>query len=200
MGYLVTSTATNVLILPYMALIEGSGKVKEIYAVRLVQGISGAVACWVTLILSCGLWAAAMVSIAGFIIAFSWLVVTRPALLSYRNSQQTAKLDWKREVWPLQWRVGLSIFSGYLMTQIYTPILFHYQGALAAGQMDLSLTIANMLGILVQSWIAQRVPAMAQAASRKDWSLLDYLFKKDFLISIMVFILVAIVICMLRFF
>jgi hypothetical protein len=52
--------------------------------------------------------------------------------------------------------------------QIYTPILFHYQSANVAGQMGLSLAIANMLGLLAQSWIALRVPTMAMTVGHKD--------------------------------
>jgi O-antigen/teichoic acid export membrane protein len=54
--------------------------------------------------------------------------------------------------------------------------------------MGLSLTIANMLGLLAQSWIARRVPMMAQAAGRKDWVLLDKVFNHDFIVSVFVYI------------
>jgi hypothetical protein len=59
--------------------------------------------------------------------------------------------------------------------------------------MGLSLTIANMLGLLAQSWIARRVPVMAQAAGRQDWGLLDKVFTQDFLVSVSAFICGALV-------
>jgi len=48
-----------------------------------------------------------------------------------------------------------------------------------------------MLGILSQSWIAQRVPAMSQAVVKREWAILDHLFKKDFTQSLVVFVLGA---------
>ena len=102
--------------------------------------------------------------------------------------------------WEWGWRIGLSWLSGYLLTQIYTPILFYYQGAELAGQMGLSLTIANMLGLLALSWITRRVPLMAQAVGRKDWGLLDTVFAKDFIVSTLAFLAGALVLCGLHYF
>ena len=106
--------------------------------------------------------------------------------------------NWRTEVWPLQWRVGFSCLAGYLLTQIYIPILFYAQGAVVAGQMGLSLAIANMLGLLAQSWVTRRGPAMAKAVSQSDWGKLDALFRSAFAISILIFSLGALVLFILH--
>lgn len=195
---LIVVTALSVLVLPYLAIVEGSGQVPEVYRVRLAQGVLGSVACWIVLATGGGLWSTVMVPTMGLAVALIWLITIRPTLLrdSLRNNGR--ELAWRREVWPLQWRIGLSWMCGYLLTQIYTPILFSTQGAIVAGQMGLSLTIANMLGLLAQSWIARRVPAMAQAVGRRDWLSLDKLFKRDFVISAVAYILGALVLCALH--
>ncbi|RKP59075.1 hypothetical protein [Pararobbsia silviterrae] len=175
------ATTAGIPIVPFLAFIEGSGRVKEAYRVRLAQGVAGAICAWLAIALGKGLWAPALPALTGALVGGAWLLARRPGLLaSARSRTHRATLSWRREIWPLQWRIGLSWLSGYLLTQIYTPILFHSQGAVVAGQMGLSLTIANMLGLLAQSWIARRVPAMAQAASRRDWRRLDTLFRHDF--------------------
>ena len=61
--------------------------------------------------------------------------------------------------------------------------------------MGLSLAIANMLGLLAQSWIALRVPVMAQAVGRKDWVFFDHVFKHNFKVSIVVYLLGAALVC-----
>jgi hypothetical protein len=196
---LVTATAINILALPFLALVEGSGCVVEAYGVRLLQGVFGSVACWVVLIYGGGLWAPAMLPTLGFVVVIVWLLFCKSNLLKHALSISNSSIQWSHEIWPLQWRIGLSWLSGYLLTQIYTPILFYYQGAESAGQMGLSLTIANMLGLLAQSWIARRVPVMAQAAGRKDWELLDAVFAKDFMVSMVVFLMGAALLCGLHF-
>ena len=196
---LVTATAINILALPFLAWVEGSGRVAEAYVVRLLQGVFGSIACWGVLICGSGLWAPAMIPALGFVVVLMWLLFYKSTLLKYALTKSDCAIKWSHEIWPLQWRIGLSWLSGYLLTQIYTPILFYYQGAESAGQMGLSLTIANMLGLLAQSWIARRVPVMAQAAGRKDWQHLDAVFAKDFIVSMIAFLMGAALLCGLHF-
>ncbi len=197
---LVIATAINILALPFLALVEGSGRVVEAYGVRLLQGVLGSIGCWVVLSRGGGLLASAMIPAMGFFVALTWLICRQPVLLVNAWRSRNTEIKWLGEIWPLQWRIGLSWLSGYLLTQIYTPILFYYQGAEVAGQMGLSLTIANMLGLLAQSWVARRVPIMAQAAGRKDWRLLDAVFAQDFIVSMLAFIVGALLLCGLHYY
>ena len=186
---LVMITAANMVMLPFFAVVEGSGEIAEVYAVRLIQGIFGSIVCWCVLLLGGGLWATIAIPLVGVAIAVVWLTTQRVGLIHsiYVRSHKLI-FNWKSEIWPLQWRVGVGSTSTFLMSQLSTPILFHYQGAVTAGKMGLSLTIAHMLGIVAQSWIARRVPSMAQAASNKDWGALDQLFRKDFALALLIFI------------
>jgi hypothetical protein len=138
-----------------------------------------------------------MIPLSAFFVAVSWLLMSRPILLRDAFKHGGSHISWSSEVWPLQWRIGLSWLSGYLLTQIYTPILFHYQGAEVAGQMGLSLTLANMLGILAQSWIARRVPSMAQAVSQKNWQVFDQIFRRDFVVSVAFYLLGVLALCLM---
>jgi len=197
---LVIATAVNILALPFLALVEGSGRVGEAYGIRLLQGVFGSIGCWAVLSIGGGLWAPSMIPSIGFLVALAWLIFCRPALLHNAWRMGDSHIHWSHEIWPLQWRIGLSWLSGYFLTQIYTPILFYYQGAEVAGQMGLSLSIANMLGLLAQSWIARRVPVMAQAAGRQDWDLLDKVFAQDFVVSVLAFLGGALMLCGLHFY
>ena len=192
---LLIGTAMNMMILPFFAVVEGSGEVSEVYAIRLLQGFLGSIFCWFVLLNGGDLWAASMMPILGTVVSFLWLYKKRPQLLHLVLSKQPSKkFNWSQEVWPLQWRIGLNWISLFLMSQLCTPILFYYQNSIIAGQMGLSLTIAHMLGLLSQSWFTRRVPYMSQAAAKKEWHILDDLFKKDFMRSMIVFILGAVLV------
>ena len=186
---LAIATTLNIFLLPIFSAIEGSGSIKEVYSVRLVQGVIGSIAFCIVLASGGFLWAASVIPLSAFFVGISWLLMSRPVLLRDTFSHNGTHINWSSEVWPLQWRIGLSWLSGYLLTQIYTPILFYYQGAQVAGQMGLSLTLANMLGILAQSWIARRVPAMAQAVKQKNWQAFDQIFRRDFIVSVAFYVL-----------
>jgi len=194
---LLVGTALNMMMLPFFAVAEGSGEVTEVYAIRLIQGLAGSFACWFVLLSGGDLWAVSMAPILGATISFIWFFKKRPWLFKIIFLKNLINhFNWSKEVWPLQWRIAISWISLFLMTQLSVPILFHYKNPVLAGQMGLSLTIAHMIGILSQSWITRRVPMMSQAVAKKEWHILDNLFKKDFLRSMCVFIFGAAVILM----
>jgi hypothetical protein len=187
--FLVISTALNMMTIPFFSIFEGTGLLFEVYTVRFLQGVLGSLFCWIALYKGYFLWAPGMVPLLAFLVAVVWLSLNKTSLFKEFFSVKTDDLSWYKIVWPLQWRIGLTWISAFLLTQIYTPIIFHYQGSVLAGQLGLSLTIANMLGLLSQSWIAHRIPLMAQSVALKNWHSFDEIFKQDFFASSAIYIL-----------
>lgn len=166
---------------PLLAMIEGSGQIAQVYGIRLAQGVMGSFLLWTLLVSGAGLWAVLAPALAaGLVPAITLFAQMRPFLRMLRKAQGQAP-PWSTEIWPLQWRVGLSQLAAYLTTQIATPILFAAQGADAAGHMGLSLTLCTMLGLMARAHFTGHVPTMAQAAARQDWILLDRLLREDLL-------------------
>jgi hypothetical protein len=185
---LVFLTSLSLLTLPFLAVAEGSGAIAEVYAVRLVQGVVGSLACWLLLWNGAALWATAMMGMAAVCIVIVWLRTIRPSLWHLvREYWSSNRFDWAKELWPLQWRVGLGWVSVFAWSQLATPIVFFYQGPVAAGQIGLSLTIAHMVGIFAQSWIARGVPLMSQAVARQDWDQMRNIFAYDLKKALMVY-------------
>ena len=104
---LVVFTALNVLTLPFMALVEGSGKVNEVYYLRTIQNLLGSVCLWLALIFGYQLWALSMLPAVSFLVVFVWLIYSKPYFLKVACAKSEEDFRWKDEVWPLQWRVGL---------------------------------------------------------------------------------------------
>ena len=195
---LVLITGIGLMTIPYLSIAEGRGRIRDVYVLRLLQGLIGATLCWLVLASGGGLWSVELGPMAGLLVSGIWIFRQwhwiGPAIRD--NDQEVFK--WRQEIWPLQWRLGLNLLCGYLLTQIYTPILFHFHGGVAAGQMGLSLAIANTVGLIAQSWVARHVPAMGGAAACGDWITLDRLFSRDFAISSAAFLLGASVLCAAR--
>ncbi len=183
-------TAFSLLPLPMLAIVEGSGEVATVATVRLTQAIIGSTATWIVLLCNGGLWATVMTPLAAFFTTTCWIWLHRRGIFSAIKMDHRL-VNWRTEIWPLQWRLGISWFSGYLLTQIQVLVLFSAKDATAAGQMGLSLTIGNMIGLIAQAFIARHVPAMAKAAARRDWKLMDKLFHRDLALSCGFFILAA---------
>lgn len=194
---LVFFTSLNLLTLPLISLIEGSGKVNEVYYLRMTQNLIGSLFLWAALISGYQLWALSMLPALGFLVSLIWLMRSKQMLLKAIFSKSELDFQWRDEVWPLQWRVGLSWLAGYLLMQIYTPILFHLDSAKVAGQMGLSLTLANMIGLLAQSWIARKLPDMGKFVANKDWVKFDQIFMHNFKLSLWIYLLGGLLLCFL---
>ena len=177
---LMAMTALGLLPQPFLFLIEGSGRVEAVYRLRLVQGVVGAVTGWLLLAGGFGLAATLAAPLAAIAVPLFWLL-SRYRLLVWRAvcAAIRPKRLWPT-LWPLQWRIGVSLLSAYLLTQLMTPILFAAQGPHVAGQMGLSLTICTMLGLMARAHFIGHVPALTQAVHRRDWQGFDRLVHRDF--------------------
>lgn len=195
---LVFVTAVGLVFLPALSLIEGSGAVKEVYAVRLVQGLIGAVATWQVLIMGGGLYAIAMMPAAGAVVASVWLFGWRRRMLMQAFQEKLGSFHWGSEVWSLQWRIGASWIAGYALVLMHVPLLFRTQGPVVAGQMGVTMTVVNMLSMLALSWVTARIPKMTRAVSMKDWINLDLIYWGAFRASLLAFVAGAILIIILR--
>lgn len=184
---LVGATAAGFVFLPALALGEGSGDLAEVYAVRLVQGVVGAFAAWAVLARGGGLYAVAMLPAAGALVAGLWLLARRRRMVVQAFRAKTAGFHWGVEVWPLQWRIGASWLAGYALVLMHVPLLFRTQGPAVAGQMGVTMTVANMLSLLALSWMTAHIPAMTRAVVQQDWAHLDHLFWRAFRRSCLAF-------------
>ena len=200
---LVFVTGVVMLLTPFLSMLEGAGKITEVALLRLTQGILGSLTCWSLLWQGAGLWAVVMVPLLSAIITGIWLRVRFYTLLGIAKDaanefiRQAANrsFSWAKEVWPLQWRFGVGWFTSYMLTQIYTPILFYLSGSVVAGQMGVSFAIANMVAVVSNSWTSRHVSQMAQAVGRGDWATLNKIFKSDLIWSCAFFIFCALVLC-----
>jgi len=176
---LVLSTAGAMMTLPLLAIVEGTGAIVEVYSVRLVQGVVGAASCWVMLATGASLWATAAVPAAATLVALIWVLSYRPQTMSMAVlTPGPITFNWQIEISHLQWRVSVSWVGTYVTSQLATPILFYFQDPVVAGQMGLSLTVANMLGLVAQASMTRVVPAMSFAVASQSWQELDSLFRR----------------------
>lgn len=191
---LILITAINLITLPVMSILEGSGKVSEVYSLRLVQGILGSLLCWVVLMCGGGIWCTIMLPLSSVIVFLIWIIRTKVKLLKMMSAQNLyKKFNWSKEVLSFQWRVGVSWVSVYSMSQLVVPIVFYFISPEVAGQVGLSLAIAQMVGILSSSWITRHLPMMSKAVGNKHWQLFDETFKRNLIYSLIFYFLLSFV-------
>ncbi len=191
---LILGMTLNLLWSPIVALLEGSGKVKEIYRLRLKQLMVANVLAWTVFLLTNSLFLIVVNTWMTAITTVWWLMSTHRQflLILARTLFKPAAFSWRTEIWPMQWRIAISYVSGYVINQIFMPLLFYYQGAVVSGRMGICLTILNMLGLFAMTWVTVRSPKMGELAAYADHKNLDRVFFTAFWQSVSIFMLGAV--------
>jgi len=191
----VAGTALNLFTIPFFAVVMGSGDVMTVNHREMVGAVVSSVLCWTVLALHGGLYAAFAVTSGAFVISWSYLLREKPEMLKLAwhrisgkagNQDPEARIYWWREVWPLQWKLALTWVAGYFVFQLFTPVLFRYQGAVVAGQMGMTLSAANALLGVSLTWINARTPEFGKLVAKRDWFQLDSILRKVILQSTVV--------------
>lgn len=85
-------------------------------------------------------------------------------------------VGWRREIWPFQWRIAISWMCGWFIFQLFNPVIFAYQGPVAAGRMGMSLSIAGSIGAVAMAWMYTKASPFGNLVARKEIGELDRLF------------------------
>jgi len=162
---------------PVLSFMEGCGYVARIARVRFGQVAIGNALAWFALISHHGLFTPAMMIAGNICVACIWLSRRRKLLLGLLRYQVGAhRIRWGSEVWSFQWRIAVSWLSGYFIFQLYNPVLFAYKGAVAAGQMGMSLNLATAIQSISISWMNTKAAPFGSLIARKEYAQLDRLF------------------------
>ena len=79
---------------------------------------------------------------------------------------------------PLLRKYAISFISGYLGSQIYTPLVFHFKGAVEAGKVGLTISLITAIYSISYVWFAAMMPQINFLVAKKRWFKLDKLFHK----------------------
>lgn len=170
----------NLLISPWMAVLQGMNKVKEMARMALIQQIIVMVIVWICLVLGAKLYIAAVNSVISFvvmIVLYSRTSYPRLLINTYKQKIKE-KISYRFEIFPLQWKIALSWVSGYFIFQLFNPVLFAFVGPIAAGKMGMTLTVLNAIFSFTLSWTTTKIPMWSMFIANKDYFKLDLSFKK----------------------
>jgi hypothetical protein len=169
--------ALNFQLDPLLSFLEGCGYVPEVARLRFFQSMIGAFLAWAALISHHGLFAPSMMLLGMASGSVIWLLGKRKLLLGLlRLKVGTDRIRWSREVWPFQWRIAVSWLCGYFLFWIFNPVLFAFRGPVEAGQMGMSLSLANAIQAIAISWISTKSAPFGTLIARKEYQLLDHTF------------------------
>jgi hypothetical protein len=173
---------------PILSFLEGCGFVANVARLRFLQAAIGSALAWAALVMHHGLFAPAMMIVGTASTAAVWLFGKRKLLLGLLRFEPGAdRIHWWKEVWPFQWRIAVSWLCGYFIYQLFNPVLFAYRGAVAAGQMGMSLSLANALQAVAISWLNTKAAPFGGLVANRQFSELDHRFFRALWQSVSVF-------------
>ena len=174
------STALLLLVNPLLAFLEGLGQVKEVAQLRVQQQVLSLTVIVMVLSAKGGLYAQGVANLLVFtLLAGSLLFTYRKQLFLAIYRQAGAwVVSYRNEIFPYQYKIALSWISGYLLFQLFNPILFATQGAVIAGQMGMTLAALNGVSGVSMSWISTKIPLFSTLVARRGYKELDVIFGK----------------------
>jgi len=179
----ILGVAASQQLAPRFALLEGTGGAAAVWRFRMQQELAIATTLWTALALGFGLWSLGIAYTTRFIYSTIWLrshsaAELLRALVHGDASASPPSNYWRTEVWPFQWRIGLSVVSGYFIFQLLTPIVFALDGAHAAGQFGMTMAITNGLLTATTAWLNSQAPLYGRLIAQRDYGELNREFTR----------------------
>ena len=170
---------------------------------RLLQSIVGYGLTFIMLGAGAHLWAFMCIPLASAVFSWRWLNHRRNVCENWLQSasrEAASAVEWRRDILPLQWRLGVSWVSGYFIFQLFTPLTFFNYGPAEAGKVGITLAMFGALSGFALSWISAKNSQMASLISARQWLALDALFFRVFRRFLIVMVAGSIGIVLLAFF
>jgi hypothetical protein len=183
----VTLTAAALWLSPLYALLDGCNQYGVTNRFRLAQALLASAAAWAAILSGARLWTPAIVAAANLAVTLSLVGLRyRRFFVSLAGAEGSAAMHWSREIWPMQWRLAVSGATNYLTFSLFNPVMFVSQGAVAAGQMGMTLAAMRGVQLLGQSWIDTQVARFGALIARREFGALDTLFRHRLISSLAV--------------
>jgi len=174
---------------PFISMLDGCSQIAVTNKFRLYQAVLTTCVLWLILFLGGGLWAV-LASACSRILCNIYLFVIRFRnffALFWQSKTAEYKVSWKHEIWPLQWRTGLTAIFSYFGSSLFVPVMFRYHGAAIAGQIGMTLSLIGMLQVLALVFLSTRAPRFGMFIAKRQYAELDRVFIITCIVSLVVY-------------
>lgn len=185
------ATSLSLIINAVLSFIEGVGKIVEAAKLRLIQIIGQFFLLILGFSFGFKLFSFPVANLFSLLILL--IAILSSSKLKFLNTlwrySTNYKVNYKKEILPLQWKISLSWISGYFIYQLFNPLIFIFDGPVSAGKMGMTLAVVNGVLMVSLSWINTRIPLFSNFIARKEYQQLDNLFNKTVFQSTIISIL-----------
>lgn len=174
---LVVTSGWAFALTPLQGILEGCNQVASVYRLQFWRQVIGNLVTWGCILSGAGLWTACASTIVRLACDTCLFAIPFGSFFSvFLRRPEGSFLSWRREVWPMQWRVGVKGFVLSFTSQLVNPIVFHYHGAAAAGQTGMTWQVLMSLQNVAAAWVKTRTPRFGILVAQRDYRELDRIF------------------------
>lgn len=174
------ASAASLMLSVILSFHEGCDGVAAIQRIRLAVSITNLAMLSVCLVAGLDLWSLPIsttaATIAGAFLVSKYRVTSIASALKIDKSELVA---WSKEVSPLLSKYALSWIGGYLMFQLFVPIVLRLDGPEAAGRAGLTFSIFSAIFTLSNVWSTYQLPRFSMAIALRDNSALRACLKRS---------------------
>lgn len=191
--FLVFSSAVGLYFSPLISIAEGCGLIVRVNKMRIIQLIFSSLFAWGCLVSGFGLYSICATSLSIIFVGGLWLYKNfKNVIFSAIDLKLNENvISWKKEIFPMQWRVAISWMSGYFILQFMNPVAFKFYGAEFAGQLGLSLSIGTLMLNLGMAWINTKVPVWGRLIAVQNHKEMNVSYERAFRQSFVFFVIMA---------
>jgi len=172
-------SAILVVLQPFYSILEGCGMIEQVIKFRFYETSSSSVVLLVAILSGIGLWAISAQYVIRLIIQLYYIFSERWPFFRYLlRTVVTEKVDWKREIFPMQYKLAAQAILAYLTVSAIIPLIFKYIGPVEAGKIGMSFQIIGAVSSIGVIWIQITGPGLAKLAASNIFNELDISYKK----------------------
>jgi hypothetical protein len=178
---LVFSTALNLIVSFILSFYEGLGKIEIVSKLKFYNVILTSIIFILLIMFKANLFSFAISSFVGtfFVIFLLFFSEAREIISNiFNNKIVNTTISWRKEIFPYQSKIAISWISGYLIFQLFNPVVFSTFGAKIAGQMGLTQAVINGIFAISNSWLVTKVSSFSTYIARKEYKTLNNVFFK----------------------
>jgi len=175
------SVALSIPAYAFLSIIEGIGRVKEAYLLRIVIIFLGGLAGLYCILNNQSLYAPSMIPLAMSLVVYYWTYRNCKYLLFYKEiNLQHSEENWKSSLLTLRKKVNLTTIATFLFQSGPTLIIFYYLGPAPAGQIGLSISFLGMIAFISNSFFIAKIPELTKLFSLNNHIASRELFIHEF--------------------
>jgi len=174
------ASALSLAINPCWSLLEGCNQIPDVERFRFWNSMTSFALSVIGYISGLALYVGPLVALVSFTISLIYLLWRwREFFKGFLSKPTMGVISWSKEIWPFQWRIGVSWMSGYLLFSAVVPIVFRLAGPVEAGKYGFTMALVNTVATISSSWAITKLPRYGMLVAQEDWIGLRALWRRS---------------------